>query len=156
MNTPARVVFDCNVYFQALISPTGPARELFRHAASGELQLFVSPTILDELQDVITRLAIRQKYAISDLAIEQFFADIARSSMTLDTVPHVFELPRDPGDAHYVDLAVAAGAKLIVSRDKDLLSLRDMTTPEGRDFVARFPAIEIFTPPELLKLLKSN
>jgi putative PIN family toxin of toxin-antitoxin system len=156
MNTPERVVFDCNVYFQALISPTGPARQLFRYAASGQLQLFVSPAILDELQEVITRAAIRRKYGIGDLAIQQFFADIASTSTTLDVVPCVFELPRDPDDAHYVDLAVAAGAKLIVSRDKDLFSLRDLATPEGRDFASRFPGIEILTPPELLTFLASS
>ena len=68
----------------------------------------------------------------------------------IDDVPHVFDLPRDPKDAHFVDLAVAARAKLLVSRDNDLLSLSDPTTPEGRDFAARFPGLEILTLPQLL------
>lgn len=52
-----------------------------------------------------------------------------------------------------VDLAIAVDAKLIVSRDKDLLSLRDPATIEGKDFMSRFPDLEILTPPEVLKLL---
>jgi predicted nucleic acid-binding protein len=64
-----------------------------------------------------------------------------------------FEFPRDPKDARYVDLALAAQAKLIVSRDLDLLFLGDPSTPEGRDFQARFPDVEILTPTELLRLL---
>lgn len=37
-----RVVFDCNVYFQALISPAGPAGRLFALAAVQLVELFVS------------------------------------------------------------------------------------------------------------------
>jgi len=78
---------------------------------------------------------------------------IAEIATTLVDVPAVFEFPRDPNDAHYVDLALAAQAKLIVSRDLDLLSLGDPSTPEGREFRARFPDLEILTPSELLRLL---
>ncbi|HEY4233418.1 MAG TPA: putative toxin-antitoxin system toxin component, PIN family [Lacipirellulaceae bacterium] len=68
----------------------------------------------------------------------------------------MFDFPRDPKDAHYVDLALAVNAKLIVSRDKDLLSLRDATTTDGRDFMSRFPALSILTPPEALKLIEKT
>jgi predicted nucleic acid-binding protein len=36
----------------------------------------------------------------------------------------VFEYERDTDDAHYIDLAVACRAKLIVSRDRDLRATR--------------------------------
>lgn len=48
---------------------------------------------------------------------------------------------RDPGDDPYLACALAAGAKVIVSRDEDLLTLNK---PFG---------IEIITPRELLKRL---
>jgi predicted nucleic acid-binding protein len=69
-------------------------------------------------------------------------------------VAHVFEFRRDPKDAHYVDLALAVNAKLIVSRDKDLLSLRDASTLEGREFLDRFPMLLILTPTEALQLIE--
>lgn len=47
------------------------------------------------------------------------------------------------------DLALAVDAKLIVSRDKDLLSLRDAATDEARDFSRRYPGLLIFTPVRL-------
>jgi uncharacterized protein len=72
----------------------------------------------------------------------------------VENAPHVFDLPRDPDDAHYIDLAVASQAKLIVSRDKDLLSLRDEENEEARDFRTRFPDLEILTPPELMERLR--
>ena len=73
----------------------------------------------------------------------------------IDNPPHVFEFPRDPDDAHYIDLAVAAKARLVVSRDEDLLSLRDTGTEAGRDLVARFPELTILTPPEALALVRN-
>ena len=72
---------------------------------------------------------------------------------TLSVVPAVFEFPRDPTDAHYVDLAIAAHAKLIVSRDLDLLSLGDPQTADGQDFQRRFPGLQILTPTQLLQQL---
>ncbi len=71
----------------------------------------------------------------------------------IDPVPNVFSYPRDPKDEHYVDLAIAASATLVVSRDKDLLALADPATVEGQDFAARFPAINIVTPVEMLARL---
>lgn len=153
MTTPERVVFDCNVFFQALTSPRGPARRLLGNAASGELTLFVSAPTLDELADVASRPRLVEKYGLEPAVVADFIAHIRSFSTFLDSIPHVFDFPRDPQDAHYVDLAVAADAKLIVSRDKDLLSLRDLATADGRDFHARFPGLLVLTPPELLALL---
>jgi putative PIN family toxin of toxin-antitoxin system len=156
MTMPQGVVFDCNVYFQALISRTGPARKLFEHVVSGRLTLFTSSAILDELRDLVTRPEIKNRYRLPDAAIDVFFEEIDKCSTRLDVVPHVFDLPRDPDDAHYIDLAVAANAKLVVSRDKDLLSLRDPTTSKGRDLATRFPGLQIVTPPELLAVLAQS
>lgn len=153
MTTPERVVFDCNVYFQALTSPRGPARRLLGSAASGELALFISAATVDELSDVASRPHLVAKYGLQATVVADFIANVRSFSTFLDSIPHVFDFPRDPKDAHYVDLAVAADAKLIVSRDQDLLSLRDVATAEGRDFQARFPGLLVLTPPELLTLL---
>lgn len=73
----------------------------------------------------------------------------------MNSVPQVFTYERDPDDAHYVDLAVAAKASLIVSRDKDLLALQDPTNPGAIIFQRRFPGISVLTPTELLFRLAS-
>jgi uncharacterized protein len=153
MMTPERVVFDCNVFFQALTSPHGPARRLLGLAASKALDLYASEYSLAELSDVAVRPHLATKYGLNETLVDEFVADIRSFATLLDSIPHVFDFPRDPKDAHYVDLAVAAQAKLIVSRDKDLLSLRDAATPEGRDFQKRFPGLSVLTPPELLAII---
>lgn len=50
----------------------------------------------------------------------------------------------------YVDLAIAAGAHVITTRDRHLLALRDITDPLGIDFLSRFSAVEVLTPVQLL------
>ena len=156
MTMPERVVFDCNVFFQALTSPFGPAARLLELASSRDILLFVSAYAIDEIRDVTSRPHIVAKYRLDASIVADFIADISSFATYVDSVPHVFDFGRDTDDAHYVDLAFAAHAKLIVSRDKDLLSLRDAATSEGRDFLARFPTLFILTPPEALKLLATT
>ncbi len=153
MTVPERAVFDCNVLLQALLSSHGPAGKLFDAAKEHKLKLFISAYILDELQDVASRPNVQRKYHLSPELVKQFCLEVVGHATVMDFVPHVFDFPRDPDDAHYVDLAVAANAKLVVSRDQDLLSLRDPLTAEGRGFAARFPGLEILTPPEALRRL---
>ena len=55
MNDSDRVVFDCNVYFQAFIAPNGPAGEAFNAVKEQRLVLYASATVLAELFDVCSR-----------------------------------------------------------------------------------------------------
>jgi len=156
MTAPERIVFDCNVFFQAAISTTGPAHRLLLLVTEGRATLFASAYVLDELAALTANPRIRTKYRLTEAELSEFFATIRRHATIVDVVPPLFEFPRDPKDAHYVDLALAVNAKLIVSRDKDLLSLRDAGAAEGRDFMSRYPALLILTPPEALKLIEAT
>jgi predicted nucleic acid-binding protein len=49
-----------------------------------------------------------------------------------------------------VNLAVAAQANLIVSRDKDLLDLGNPARPESTEFHRRFPTLRILEPVQFL------
>jgi predicted nucleic acid-binding protein len=64
----------------------------------------------------------------------------------------VVTLPRDPKDESYLNLAVAVGARYLVTWDNDLLDLRK-DTAEGEDFRTRFPTLTVLTPVELLREL---
>jgi predicted nucleic acid-binding protein len=70
-------------------------------------------------------------------------------------VPAVFTYDRDPDDAHYVDLAVAAQAKLIVSRDRDRLDLMDDRRQDSLAFKRRFPSLRILDPVQLIRELEA-
>jgi putative PIN family toxin of toxin-antitoxin system len=153
VSSAERVVFDCNVLIQALISKNGPAHRLFRLAVERRIELFTARYVLAELKAFTAAPRIRTKYRLDDAILNAFFDLIRLHTTLLTDVPRVFDFPRDPADAHYVDLAVAADANLIVSRDKDLLSLKRFDTREGAEFRKRFPGLQILTPPDALKML---
>ena len=48
------------------------------------------------------------------------------------------------------DVAIATGALLVVSNDKDLLDLMNDSNQEGKALRSRYPALRILTPPQLL------
>ncbi len=63
---------------------------------------------------------------------------------------HASAHPLDRDDSEYVNLAIVADAKLIVSRDKHLLGLNDAAKPWAREFQERFPDIRVMEPAEFL------
>lgn len=68
----------------------------------------------------------------------------------LESVPTEFSYDRDPKDEMYVNLALAAGAAYLVSRDNDLLDLMK-ETDIGRAFRERFPSLTILDPVAFLR-----
>jgi predicted nucleic acid-binding protein len=52
-DTPQRVVFNCNVYAQAILSPRGVASRCLELARKGTIRLFVSEYVLDEIASFI-------------------------------------------------------------------------------------------------------
>jgi predicted nucleic acid-binding protein len=65
-------------------------------------------------------------------------------------VPNAYTHPIDPDDSSYINLAVAANADVIVSRDKHLLKLIDPDTAWATEFRQRFPGIEVLEPQDFL------
>ncbi len=79
--------------------------------------------------------------------------NLPSAAVVMPIVPEVWTYARDPDDAHYVNLALATGARLIVSRDKDLLDLMKPSTPESRQFMSEYPGFTVLTPPQFLARL---
>jgi putative PIN family toxin of toxin-antitoxin system len=140
------------VFLQASASPTGPAtRLLIEFVESGQLTLFVSDSILEELRDVLCRPRIRAKNpAITDETVEEFCRRVLQIAQKIDLVPASFTLARDPDDEPYLNLAIAASAAFLVTRDNDLLDLMHDT-----EFRAQYPKLTILDPVALLRLLSS-
>ena len=152
MNDPARVVFDCNTLLQALSSPRGPAGRCMQLAIDGKVRLFISAAVIAELRGVANRPKLIVKLKLTPERVEEFIEVVETSSTLLEEIPCLFRFDRDPADAHYVNLAIAANAKLIVSRDRDLLDLMDATKADGAGFRLRFPSLMILNPVEFLAL----
>ena len=144
-----RVVFDCVACAQAIINPNGPAGKCLELARDGALHLCISEYFLTEIRELPDKLAPRLR--ITPQKVEQFILDLLTFSRRVTQIPEVYVLERDPDDSHYINLAIAVGAKLITTRDRDLLDLMDDHREEAVDFIRRFTEIRIITPEALLK-----
>lgn len=121
-----RAVLDTNVLFAALVSD-GLCRELTRRvAAVGALAL--SEPIIQELAEVVLR-----KFP-KDPRVTEFIRDLRSFALLVKPAPVPRDACRDPDDAVVLGTAVAARATVLVSGDKDLLTL------------ARFRSIKILSP----------
>jgi putative PIN family toxin of toxin-antitoxin system len=145
----ASAVFDCMVYLQGAARRESPAAACFLLVNEGRLTLHLSPEILAEVKDVLSRPILQRKFPLLTPDWVKTFVDSAvRQAVMHSHVPHVFTYPRDSDDEPYVDLAVAVRATYLVSRDKDLLEL--MHDP---DFRARFSGLTILDPVALLRAM---
>jgi putative PIN family toxin of toxin-antitoxin system len=146
-----KVVFDCNVFLQALVSPNGPAGRCKKLVDRGEVELFISEDVLAEISEVLSRPRTRKLApALTIEVIEAFIADIRLKSIYLRNVPEEYHFKRDPKDERYINLAIVAGAKFIVSRDNDLLDLMKANSETAREFQRRFPLLKVINPTDLL------
>ena len=147
-----KVVFDCNIYLQALIKEAGPAVSCLALFENGTIELYVSEALLTELRDVLTRPKLQQQYSrLTEERADLLIANLRQRAKLLKAVPRIFQYSRDPKDEPYLNLAIAAGAAYLVSRDDDLLDLMTGITPECKEFRQRFRRIRIIDPVAFLK-----
>lgn len=157
MTDKPRVVFDCSVLLQAAARERSVAAKCLNLAESDLIQLFVSREVLAEVEDVLNRPKIRAHFPdLSDEIVGAFLKRLQNLSVLVRLVPKVFSYPRDEDDEPYINLAVAAGATFIISRDKDLLDLMTGYTDEYKEFRQRFRTIRVVVPAEFLKLLEES
>jgi putative PIN family toxin of toxin-antitoxin system len=152
-----RVVFDCNVLLQAAAREKSVAAKCLNLAESGLVQLCVSSEVLAEVEDVFNRSEIRAHFPdLSDEIVGAFLKRLQKHSLLVRRVPKNFSFPRDEGDEPYINLAVAAAADFIISRDRDLLDLMTGHTDECKEFRQRFRLLRVVEPAEFLKLLEES
>lgn len=150
--TPPGVVFDCVVCLQGAARETGPDGACFRLLSAGAVTAYLSPAVLAEVDDVLRRPKSRQRFkTLTAARVEAFLGELHRRAVLIDPVPQVFTYPRDPGDEPYLNLAIAAKARYLVTWDNDLLDLMNEAVAEGQDFRQRFPDLTILDPVAFLR-----
>ena len=152
-----RVVFDCNIFFQAFLTPKGPAFACVKAILDHRAFLLLSREILSEVRDVLARPFVREQFPlITDAKVEEFLGALAYVAETWRTVPHVLICERDPDDEPYLNLAAAGTADYLVTRDKDLLSLPTSHLPDAQRFrQVTQNRVRIVSPVRFLQQLES-
>jgi putative PIN family toxin of toxin-antitoxin system len=140
------------VILQGAGRPGGPACACLTLVDDDRVELILSETILAEVRDVLRRPKTRQKFPLLTAEwVDEFTRDVTRKSIVLADVPSAYALPRDPKDERYLDVAIAANAEFLVSRDLDLLDLM-----KDAAFCQKFPRLTVLDPAAFLKVMANR
>jgi len=129
-----RAVLDTVVFVRALINPKSRWGRLI-FGAAGRFTIVVSPEIIREIVEVLYRSSLRERYPeIDNVRVEKVLAVLGAAEVALPN--ERISVCRDPSGDKFFECAVAGGASLIVSEDKDILAvgeyrgIRTITTEE--------------------------
>jgi len=114
---PLRLVLDTNIVVAGLLW-NGPPRRLIEAAIAGEVELFSSPVLLDELAHTLgyAKFASRlESFGTSIAALVAQYTALV-SLVAPASVPRI--VANDADDDHVIAAAVAARAELIVTGDR--------------------------------------
>jgi putative PIN family toxin of toxin-antitoxin system len=131
-----RIVLDTNVLLSALAFPGSKPDQVLRCVRRGEVDLFLSPFILAELERVL-----REKFRFSKRQTDDRVATIRRMASMVEPVERIALVVAKDDDNRILECALAAQAEYLVTGDtKHLLPLRSIGT------------IQILTPAAFLEL----
>jgi putative PIN family toxin of toxin-antitoxin system len=118
-----RVVADANIFVSAALgrSPLSPSVQIIDAALDGRIELVMSPALLKEIADVLSRPRIRRRLSADDAQL--FLADVVAQVMMMPDPVDPPMVCRDPDDDYLVALAMIAGAEVLASGDDDLLAV---------------------------------
>jgi putative PIN family toxin of toxin-antitoxin system len=133
-----RAVLDPNVLVSAFISQRGGSPDLIVRAwREGAFELIVSPRLVAELTDVLSR----PKFALqaADGRAEAYIAGLAGDAIQINDPPDPAAVSPDGTDDYLIALALAARADVIVSGDSHLTQLvnPEPTVLTPRQFIAQ-------------------
>jgi putative PIN family toxin of toxin-antitoxin system len=131
------IVFDTNALVSAAIIPTSVSRQALLHAVE-HYQLVHSEATWAEFTEVCTRKKFDRYFP--DTSRSEFILTMARISVFLNVSPHAIFDCTDPKDNKFLELAVEANSRIIVSGDNHLLTMHP------------YRGISVLTPASFLRL----
>jgi len=129
-----RVVFDTNIVVSALLNEAGLPALLLDLATNKKIQLFYSPALITEYEEVLKR----KKFNLPQEKINKVLEEIKSSSRQVYSTETITLITRDPADNRILEVSQAAKADYIITGNK-------------RHFpFARFKRVRIVTPREFI------
>ncbi len=116
-----RATFDTNVFVRSVLKKNNLPNHLLSLWRSRRLVLVLSEAIIAEVENVLSRSALRRKYGYSVPEAANLVTQFRREASIIE-VNTSFELcTRDPTDNIFVDCAILGRVQFLVSTDKDLI-----------------------------------
>lgn len=109
-----KVVIDTNVLISSLLKPKSKARKVYRLILKGEVKLYISEDILNELKKVLEY----PKFKIEKLQKEVFLKNLLRIVTFAYPKQKIDAIKEDPPDNRFLECAIEVEADYIISGDK--------------------------------------
>lgn len=106
-----KVVYDTNVVVSGLLNKEGIPAALLDLALQKKITLFLSPYLLEEYKDVLSR----SKFGLSIVLVNRFLAQLKENSTLVEPKTNLSVIKRDPHDNRILECALEAGADYIVT-----------------------------------------
>jgi uncharacterized protein len=117
-----RVVLDTNVTLSGLLW-NGTPRRVLEAARNGQIEIFCSAELVEELEDVLHRPKLASRLARIGSTPEELLAGYLALVIVIRAAPLPVPISVDPDDDAVLACALAARAEAVVSGDDDLLRL---------------------------------
>ncbi|WP_325050416.1 PIN domain-containing protein [Dyella solisilvae] len=130
---PPRLVLDTNVALDLFVFEDAAIAALREALERGRVEAVVDEACRAEWLAVLEYPALALAPEARDLALATFDRCTRLLSATQLSAPAAVKLPRcaDPDDQKFLELALAAGAQWLLSKDKAVLKLARRTAREG-------------------------
>lgn len=140
---PLTVVIDTNVFVGACLGAAA-SNEVIALCLRGEVTPLMATALVAEYEDVMGRGPLFERSRLDsaerDELLDIFLARCRWTKIYYAWRPNV----PDEGDNHLVELAIAGGARAIITRNLRDLSRMDL----------RFPTLRLMTPEDLLREIR--
>lgn len=130
-----KIVIDTNVVIQGTFFGSAP-RRIITAVANGQLKAVASPEMIEEYQEIVEEMIDRKQGKLDKAILAPFILELE----LIEPVSKI-SVCRDPDDDKFITCAVDAKAVIIVSGDKDLLTIErygDVEIMTAYDFCKRY------------------
>jgi putative PIN family toxin of toxin-antitoxin system len=117
-----RAVADTNVVVSGLLWQ-GPSKRVLDWARGGRVELFTSPALLLELEEVLQRKKFARRLAAAGVVVNDLVLGYAALARVVRPPSIPLTVKADPDDDIVLACALKARADAVVSGDNHLLSL---------------------------------
>lgn len=118
-----RTVPDTNIIISGLLWRGNP-RRILDAARDGIIELFTSPVLLEELEDVLSREKFAARLAAANVTVQDLVSGYSALATVIEAEAIEPVILVDPDDDAVLACALSADAEVIVSGDGDLLDLK--------------------------------
>lgn len=113
-----KVVLDTNIYISGILF-AGKPRDVLDLAIKGKIHVFISPDILSELRDVLSR----KKFGFSPERVDIIITEIESITTMVNPAKKYSIVSHDSDDNIIIDCAMESRVEYIITGDNDLLCL---------------------------------